>query len=186
MVGVVPQRLDLFTGTILENIAVGEFNPDISRVMDICQELGMKAFVENLPAGLNSWIGENGTSLSGGEKQRVAIARALYRDPEIMLFDEATSSLDNESEQFVQETIQRLKSHGKTILVIAHRLSTVIQADHIAVLEKGLVVEEGTHPNLWQRKGRYFSMWQKQLPFYSEEGWGQQLGNNILVCHEAG
>lgn len=186
MVGVVPQRLDLFTGTILENIAVGEFNPDISRVMDICRELGMKAFVEKLPAGLNSWIGENGTSLSGGEKQRVAIARALYRDPEILLFDEATSSLDNESEQFVQETIQRLKSRGKTILVIAHRLSTVIQADHIAVLEKGLVVEEGTHFSLWQRKGRYFSMWQMQLPFYCDEGWGQQVGNNTIVCHEAG
>ncbi len=186
MVGVVPQRLDLFTGTILENIAVGEFNPDISRVMDICQELGMKAFIENLPAGLNSWIGENGTSLSGGEKQRVAIARALYRNPEIMLFDEATSSLDNESEHFVQETIQRLKSQGKTILVIAHRLSTVIQADHIAVLEKGLVVEEGTHLSLWQRKGRYFSMWQKQLPFYNEEGWNQHSENNALICYEVG
>jgi len=103
-----------------------------------------------------------------------------------MLFDEATSSLDNESEQFVQETIQRLKDQGKTILVIAHRLSTVIQADHIAVLEKGLVVEEGTHLSLWQRKGRYFSMWQKQLPFYSEEGWGLQVKNNTLACHEVG
>jgi ATP-binding cassette subfamily B protein len=106
--------------------------------------------------------------LSGGEKQRIAIARALYRDPEILLFDEATSSLDNESEQFVQETIRELKRNGKTILVIAHRLSTVIHADHIAVLEKGSVVEEGNHQYLWQQQGRYFRMWQKQLPAICE------------------
>ena len=168
LVAVVPQRLELFTGTILENIAVGEFSPDQTKIMEICQTLGMQPFIEKLPAGLNSWIGENGTTLSGGEKQRIAIARALYRDPEILLFDEATSSLDNESEQFVLDTIQYLKQQGKTILVIAHRLSTVVNADHIAVLEKGSVVEEGTHPSLWQLKSSYFRMWQKQLPFLSD------------------
>ncbi len=165
LVGVVPQRLDLFTGSLLENIAVGEFSPDLTKVMDICHSLGMQTFIEKLPDGLNSWIGENGTTLSGGEKQRIAIARALYREPEILLFDEATSSLDNESEQFVQETIRELKRQGRTVLIIAHRLSTVIHADHIAVLEKGLVVEEGNHTLLWQQQGKYFRMWQKQLPF---------------------
>ncbi len=168
LVAVVPQRLELFTGTILENIAVGEFSPDHLKIMEICHSLGMQPFMEKLPAGLNSWIGENGTNLSGGEKQRIAIARALYRDPEILLFDEATSSLDNESEQFVQDTIHSLKQQGKTILVIAHRLSTVVRADHIAVLEKGLVVEEGTHRYLWQLKGCYYRMWQKQLPFLND------------------
>ncbi|MCL4483579.1 MAG: peptidase domain-containing ABC transporter [Bacteroidetes bacterium] len=186
LVGVVPQRLDLFTGTLLENIAVGEFSPDLTRIMDICHSLGMQAFIEKLPAGFNSWIGENGTTLSGGEKQRVAIARALYRDPEILLFDEATSSLDNESEQFVQETIRQLKAKGKTILVIAHRLSTVIQADHIAVMEKGLVVEEGNHQTLWQQQGKYFKMWQKQLPFLGEDGWSQMNSFAKTSCHEAG
>jgi len=171
LVGVVPQRLDLFTGTILENIAVGEFSPDLVKVLEINQTLGMQSFIEKLPDGINSWIGEGGSTLSGGEKQRIAIARALYRDPEILLFDEATSSLDNESEQFVQDTIQFLKRQGKTILIIAHRLRTVVNADHIAVLEKGLVVEEGTHLELWQKKARYYNIWQKQLPFPSESGW---------------
>ena len=164
LVGVVPQQLDLFTGTILENIAVGEFNPDVSRVMKICQSLGMQPFLEKLPAGLNSWLGENGTTLSGGEKQRIAIARALYKEPEILLFDEATASLDNESEQFVQDTIRQLRNNGKTILIIAHRLSTVVQADRIAVMEKGNIVEQGNHYALWNMRAKYFGMWQKQLP----------------------
>ena len=186
LVGVVPQRLDLFNGTLLENIAVGEFTPDLNRILEICHSLGMQPFIEKLPAGFNSWVGENGTTLSGGEKQRVAIARALYRDPEILLFDEATSSLDNESEQFVQETIRQLKARGKTILIIAHRLSTVVHADHIAVLDKGLIVEEGTHLHLWQQRGRYFGMWQKQLPFLSGDGWCMVDGNAKILCNEAG
>jgi len=186
LVGVVPQRLDLFSGTLLENIAVGEFSPDLPKILEITQSLGMQSFIEKLPAGFNSWIGENGTTLSGGEKQRIAIARALYRDPEVLLFDEATSSLDNESEQYVQETIKQLKEQGKTILVIAHRLSTVVHADHIAVLERGLVVEEGTHHFLWQKRGRYFSMWQKQLPFFSENGLSQPNEKKGAYYHEAG
>jgi ATP-binding cassette subfamily B protein len=185
IVGVVPQRVDLFNGTVTENIAVGEFAPDMSKVLDICQSLGMQAFIEKLPAGFNNCLGENGTTLSGGEKQRIAIARALYRDPEILLFDEATSSLDNHSEQFVQETIQQLKNQGKTILIIAHRLSTVVHADHIAVLEKGLLLEEGTHLNLWKQKGKYYSMWQKQLPFLSENDCSIQNENNKGVYNEA-
>jgi len=185
LVGVVPQRLDLFTGTLLENIAVGEFSPDLARVWSICQSLGMQSFIEKLPAGLNSWIGENGTTLSGGEKQRIAIARALYRNPEVLLFDEATSSLDNESEQFVQEVIRKLKLEGKTIVLIAHRLSTVLQADHIAVLDKGCVVEEGNHSTLWQKKGRYYHMWQKQLPFSCDRVVKEINKNGKLNYHEA-
>jgi ATP-binding cassette subfamily B protein len=186
IVAAVPQRVDLFNGTILGNIAIGEFSPDMEKVFEICKSLGMQPFIEKLPAGLNSWIGENGTTLSGGEKQRIAIARALYRNPDILLFDEATSSLDNESEQFVQQTIHQLKMQGKTILIIAHRLSTVVKADHIAVLEKGILVEEGTHLSLWLKKGRYFNMWQKQLPFLNGVEWNLQDEKIGINYHEAG
>lgn len=164
IVGVVPQKLDLFGGNIVDNIAVGEFNPNIERIIDICKTLGMLGFIEKLPGGLNTYIGENGATLSGGQKQRIAIARALYRNPEILVFDEATSSLDSESEFFVQEAINKMKEAGKTVVVIAHRLSTVVNADKIAVLENGKLLEEGSHTKLWKAKGRYFQMWQKQLP----------------------
>ena len=164
IVGVVPQKLDLFAGNIVENIAVGEYHPDIERLIEICRSLGMLTFIEKLPGGLNTWIGENGATLSGGQKQRIAIARALYRNPQVLVFDEATSSLDSESEYFVQETIHRLKGEGKTIIIIAHRLSTIVNADKIAVLENGRLIEEGRHLQLWEAKGRYYQMWQKQLP----------------------
>jgi ATP-binding cassette subfamily B protein len=185
LIGVVPQHMDMFTGTLAENIAIGETTPNQEKIKAIMHSLGMQSFIEKLPDGYNTRIGENGASLSGGEKQRIAIARALYRDPEILLFDEATSSLDNEAEQFVQETIDLLKIKGKTILVIAHRLSTVIQADHIAVMERGTIVEEGTHPYLWEKKGKYYEMWQKQLPFPGKIGAINNTYRNQKIYHEA-
>lgn len=160
----VPQQLNLFAGNVIENIALGEFNPDLQRIMSICSMLGMLPFIENLPAGFGTYIGENGASLSGGQKQRLAIARALYKNPEILILDEATSSLDSESEQFVQQTIQNIKNQGKTIIIIAHRLSTVINADKIVVLENGQILEQGSHLDLYTAKGRYFQMWEKQQP----------------------
>ncbi len=167
IVGVVPQKLDLFSGNIVDNIAVGEYHPNIERIIEICKTLGMLGFIEKLPGGLNTYIGENGATLSGGQKQRIAIARALYRNPEILVFDEATSSLDTESEFFVQGAINQLKAEGKTVVVIAHRLSTVVNADKIAVLENGKLLEEGSHAELWEAKGRYYQMWQKQLPTFA-------------------
>jgi len=167
IVGVVPQKLDLFAGNIVDNIAVGEFHPNIERIIEICKTLGMLGFIEKMPAGLNTYIGENGATLSGGQKQRIAIARALYRNPEILVFDEATSSLDSESEYFVQEAINQMKAECKTVIVIAHRLSTVVNADKIAVLENGKLIEEGSHTELWETKGKYYQMWQKQLPKFS-------------------
>ena len=162
MIGTVPQQLNLFSGTVTENIALGDFEPDLQRIVEICTMLGMLPFIEKMPAGFNTHIGENGASLSGGQKQRLAIARALYKNPEILILDEATSSLDSESESFVQQTIQNLKNQGKTIIIIAHRLSTVVNADNIVVLENGKVIEQGNHETLFASKGKYWEMWGKQ------------------------
>ncbi|MCG8582282.1 MAG: ATP-binding cassette domain-containing protein, partial [Bacteroidales bacterium] len=164
MVSNVPQKLDLFAGNVVENIAVGEFNPNMERILGICKQLGILTFIESLPDGFDTYLGENGANLSGGQKQRLAIARALYRNPEVLILDEATSSLDSESEKYVQMTIGQLKQKGKTILVIAHRLSTVMNADKIIVLENGQLIEEGTHHQLFAKKGKYYKMWEKQMP----------------------
>jgi len=164
VVGIVPQNIDLFTGRVIDNIAVGEFNPDMKKVLNIFTQLGMIDFIEKLPAGLNTLVGEHGATLSGGQKQRLAIARALYRQPQILVLDEATSSLDSESEQHVQQTIKQLKAEGKTIIIITHRLSTVLLADNIVVLENGKLIEQGGHSELYQKEGKYYSLWQKQIP----------------------
>ncbi len=166
MIGIVPQNIDLFNGSIIDNIAVGEFNPDMKIALDICTQLGIVEFIEKLPAGFNTPVGEHGATLSGGEKQRLAIARALYRQPRILILDEATSSLDSEAEHYVQQTIKQFKSKGKTIIIIAHRLSTVLLADNIVVLENGELIEQGTHTELYQKEGKYYSLWQKQIPVF--------------------
>lgn len=163
-ISVVPQDIDLFAGNIIDNIAVGEFEPDMEKIITICKQLGIIDFIENLPNGFKTYLGEHGANLSGGEKQRVAIARALYKDPDILILDEATSSLDSSSEQYVQRTIDLLTEQNKTIILIAHRLSTVFKADKICVLDNGKVVEEGTHQELMEHEAEYFNLWQKQFP----------------------
>ncbi|MFD0751885.1 peptidase domain-containing ABC transporter [Mucilaginibacter calamicampi] len=164
MVGVVPQDVHLFAGNVTENIAVGYAEPDIKRVLKICHDLEITDFIERLPNGFDTFLGENGTNLSGGQRQRLAIARALYRNPEILILDEATSSLDSESEQHVQNAIALLREQQKTIIIIAHRLSTIMNADKIAVFRTGTLIEEGNHNDLMEQKGQYFNMWQKQFP----------------------
>ena len=158
LVSVVPQKIDLFAGNVIDNIAVGELQPNMQHVLDICKNIGILEFIETLPNSFNTYLGENGATLSGGQKQRIAIARALYKEPEILVLDEATSSLDTSSENFIQRAIQNLRKKDKTIIVIAHRLSTVVHADTIVVLDKGKVIEQGNHEKLYSKKGHYYNL----------------------------
>jgi ABC-type bacteriocin transporter len=164
LVSVVPQKIDLFAGNVIDNIAVGDFTPNMELIIDICKSIGILEFVESLPNGFNTYLGENGATLSGGQKQRIAIARALYKQPEVLVLDEATSSLDSTSENYIQKAIERLRQDNKTIIIIAHRLSTVINADEIVVLQKGKVLEQGSHKELYAAKGHYYNLWQQQMP----------------------
>lgn len=163
IVGSVPQQIELFAGTIVENIALGDFNPDMKKIVELSENLGIREFIEKLPNAYMTQIGEHGASLSGGERQRIAIARALYKDPEILIFDEATSSLDSISEKYVKKTLENLAREGKTIIVIAHRLSTVKSADTIIVLEEGKMVETGAHEELLKSNGVYHKLWNEQF-----------------------
>ena len=136
----------------------------MERIILICKRIGILDFIENLPNGFGTYLGENGATLSGGQKQRIAIARALYKEPEVLVLDEATSSLDSSSENYVQRAIAGLRQANKTIILIAHRLSTVLQADKIVVLNKGKVLEEGSHTFLYHAQGHYYKLWKQQMP----------------------
>ncbi len=167
LVSVVPQKIDLFAGNVIDNIAVGDFSPNMELIITICKSIGILNFIESLPNGFHTYLGENGATLSGGQKQRIAIARALYKQPEVLVLDEATSSLDSTSENYIQKAIDKLRKEEKTILLIAHRLSTVVSADEIVVLEKGQVLEQGNHQKLYNSKGHYYNLWQQQIPAQS-------------------
>ena len=161
-VGFVLQQNHLFNDTIARNIAFGETEPDLDAVIWAARAAAAQEFIERLPFGYDTKIGESGLALSGGQQQRIAIARALYRRPPILLFDEATSALDTESERALKENLDQLLK-GRTSLVIAHRLSTVRDADVILVLERGRLVEQGTHDALMARQGLYYYLVSQQL-----------------------
>ncbi len=158
-ISVVPQQIDLLAGTIAENIAIGEYEPDMKRVLGLCALLGINEFIEKLPNSYYAVISEQGVNLSGGQKQRLAIARALYRNPEILILDEATSSLDPASEQKVHETLHWFKQQNKIIIIIAHRLSTIQNCDDIVVLKEGKLIEQGKHEDLMKDNGHYAMLW---------------------------
>ena len=153
-ISVVPQETVLFNASIRENISYGL--PDVSDA-EIANALAManaQEFIDQMPEGLDTEIGERGASLSGGQRQRLAIARAIIRDPKILILDEATSALDTESELLIQDAISKLRK-DRTTFIVAHRLSTVRDADRIAVMENGRIVEIGTHNQLIEQSGRY-------------------------------
>jgi ATP-binding cassette subfamily B protein len=161
MICAVPQHIDLFAGTVIENIAIGVFEPDLPRIMQLCRMLGIDEFIEQLPASYNSILTEQGNNLSGGQRQRIAVARALYRNPEILILDEATASLDPASEEKVQQTLEWFKKENKTVIIIAHRLSFLRNCDNILVLEHGRLLEHGSHHELLQFGNLYSDYWKK-------------------------
>jgi len=167
-IGVVPQDTVLFNDTIYYNIAYGRISASREEVEQVAEMAHIRAFIESLPEGWETMVGERGLKLSGGEKQRVAIARAMLKRPQILVFDEATSSLDSKTEQAIQETLVQVAQHHTT-LVVAHRLSTVVDADEILVMEKGRICERGTHQQLLARAGVYAEMWGLQQKKRAED-----------------
>jgi len=161
-IGFVLQENHLFNDTIARNIAFGDAEPDMDAVIGAARVASAHDFIERLPLGYDTKIGESGLALSGGQRQRIAIARAIYHRPPVLILDEATSSLDAESERAVKENLASLLE-GRTAFIIAHRLSTVRDADLIVVLEEGRIVEQGTHDDLVQRQGLYYYLTSQQL-----------------------
>lgn len=160
-IGVVPQDTLLFNETLMYNLRYANQDATEKQIHDACRAASIHDKIMAFPDGYNTKVGERGLRLSGGEKQRVAIARTILKNPKVILLDEATASLDTDTEEHIQRSLATL-SHGRTMLVIAHRLSTITEADRILVLHEGQVVESGTHEELLDMKGRYAGMWKKQ------------------------
>ena len=156
-ISVVPQNCVMFTGTIRENIVYGLKDISEERLLEVVHLANIDEFTDKLPDGLDTFVGENGATLSGGQKQRISIARALIRDPKILILDEATSALDNISEYHVQQAINRL-TKGRTTFIVAHRLSTIRNANKIVVMENGECIETGTYAELMEKKGKFFEL----------------------------
>ena len=161
-IGVVDQDTFLFGGTICENISLGYTDCPLEKIVAAAKQAGAHEFIQELPMGYETQIGEGGGSLSGGQRQRIAIARALLGDSRLLIFDEATSNLDTESERIIQDNLSTI-SQNRTTLVIAHRLSTIQNADLILVLDRGVLIETGTHLELMNRRGQYYYLNQQQM-----------------------
>jgi ATP-binding cassette subfamily B protein len=161
-IGIVPQENTLFSGTIAQNIAFGQKEFDIQAVEEAARIANAHGFISQFSQGYYTWVGERGVNLSGGQRQRVAIARAVLLNPRILILDEATSALDAESEALVQEALERIM-RDRTVFIIAHRLATVRRADRILVIEKGQIIESGTHSELLAQKSRYAQFYAQQF-----------------------
>jgi len=162
--GIVLQDNFLFDGTVADNIRFSRPEATMEQVREVARIAHCDEFIEGFPEKYDTIVGERGVKLSGGQRQRVAIARAILADPAILILDEATSSLDSESEQLIQDGLRALRS-GRTTFVIAHRLSTILSADQILVLDAGVIVERGSHPTLLAMRGRYAQLYEKQFRF---------------------
>ena len=167
-IGIVPQDTVLFNDSIYYNICYGTPGASREQVEQVADLAHIRGFIENLPDAWDTMVGERGLKLSGGEKQRVAIARAILKRPRILVFDEATSSLDSRTEQAIQETLAQV-AENHTTLVIAHRLSTVVDADEILVMSEGRIVERGNHNQLLAQRGVYQGMWELQQKEHEDE-----------------
>ena len=173
-IGFVPQEPILFHRTLMDNIRYGKRDATDEQVIEAARLAHCHEFISQLPSGYETLVGERGIKLSGGERQRVAIARAILKDAPILILDEATSSLDSESEQYIQEALHILMQ-GKTVLVIAHRLSTIMNMDRIFVIDKGRVEADGTHEQLLKEDGLYQKLWNIQAGGFI----GMEEDNNI-------
>jgi ATP-binding cassette, subfamily B, bacterial len=163
-IGFVTQDTQLFSGSIRENLLFVNPKASDADCLDVMQKAACQSLLERADKGLDTVIGEGGVKVSGGEKQRLSIARALLRQPSLLVFDEATSSLDSLTEEEISETVHDISMSGDLItILIAHRLSTVLHADRIFVLEKGQIVESGRHEDLLDLKGLYYAMWRQQI-----------------------
>nr|WP_295708479.1 ABC transporter ATP-binding protein [uncultured Halomonas sp.] len=160
-IGLVSQDVYLFEGSIRDNIAYGKPDADEAAIMDAAKTAEAWSFIKTLPQGLDTPVGERGVRLSGGQRQRLSLARALLKDPPILVLDEATSAVDNETEAAIQRSLKRI-AHGRTVIMIAHRLSTIVHADEIVVIEKGQVAERGSHSSLLAANGHYAAQWRVQ------------------------
>jgi len=160
-IGLVSQDVYLFEGTIRENLAYGNPAASDTEIIDAAKTAEAWSFIEALPEGLNTPVGERGVRLSGGQRQRLSLARALLKNPPILVLDEATSAVDNETEAAIQRSLKRI-GHNRTVIMIAHRLSTIVDADSIAVIEGGKVLEQGTHRELLDQDGAYANQWRVQ------------------------
>ena len=168
-IGIVPQETLLFMGTIKDNIRYGRLDATDEEIYAAAKAARVEEFVDRLPQGYDTQVGERGMSFSGGQRQRIAIARAILKNPHILILDEATSALDTESEKLVQEALETLMEN-RTSFVIAHRLSTIFRADVILVLQHGVLVEHGTHEELLQKDGVYATLYHTQFGTNREEG----------------
>ena len=161
--GFVTQDAQLFSGTIRENLLFVKPNATDEEVYDALKRASCEKLLKRAEDGLNTTIGEGGIKVSGGEKQRLSIARAILRNPNLLIFDEATSALDSITEEEINATIRNISDKNRITVLIAHRLSTVMHADKIFVLEQGKIIEQGKHEDLILEKGLYYAMWRQQI-----------------------